>query len=262
MNRQESADFLKTVEWQEGKRVILGEGSYRHRIVAVLTEGAAKVGDFANGKGKYCEFVEFMDASGQWIQRGNGILPVLPDGRFLFIVERRPAQSFHGPRPMVARIGGKDVDLRKFNPHASLEISGGAADADDTNVVVGALREAMEENAIPEQAATLYHCLRPVHLFGSDIAIHHHSNALFLSESSFEAYAKTDGGLNVLALTQEDVWENIYNGVICSGQAAHATWYFFQEVLRGQKDAEHMAKLLRMGYLAKREVRLVKPKPK
>lgn len=257
VDSKEAKEFLKTVEWEEGKIFPVAEGPYRHRIVAHCSENGRQKAVFANGEYPYFGYVELLSGNGEWIRQGNGIVPVLGDNRILMVVEQRPAQSRYGDRPTIAEVGGKEIDLRRYGPHSSLEFPGGAVDENE-GLKMGALRELQEETGIGEQMAIWFRCLRPVYLFGSDIAIRHYSNVVYLPSLLYKERVETDGGLNVLALTEDEVETNIWRGVICSGQAALTTYGFFQEVWIAQKDFAIKKKLIDEGYLAIESVKIAK----
>ena len=83
---------LLEIEWAEGLRVPLPANSYRTRIVICCSSIGRQEALFANGYiGNYFSYIEIL-SKGQWVPRGAIIIPVLPDGRFLMVVEQRPAQ--------------------------------------------------------------------------------------------------------------------------------------------------------------------------
>ncbi len=248
-------ESLKSVNWVEGKIFPVAQGPYRYQIVVHCSSVGRQKAEFANGEYSYFCYVELCAGNGSWIEKGTGIVPVLPDGRLLMVIEQRPAQGRYTNRSTLAQIGGKKVDLAKFGPYSSLEFPGGALDPNE-GLKMGALRELVEETEIESQEATLYRCLRPVYLFGSDIAIQHYSSFVYLSGLNYQERTEGDGGLNVVALTKKEVMENIHNGVIASGQAALAPWNFYLEVSRGFFPASD---LIKFGYINIEKIKIAKP---
>ena len=185
------------------------------------------------------------------------MVPVLPDGRLIMVVEQRPAHGRYANRPMVAEIQGEQVDLREFGVHSSLEFPGGAIEPGE-GLKAGFLRELAEETEVEEQTALYYSCLRPVFVFGSDVAFQNFLGVVFLSGLSHEKHVKTDGGLNVFALTRDEVQRNIWNGVISSGQAALLEWSFYQEVEKLRNDPILEKELIQSGYVRIERVKIVK----
>lgn len=98
-------DILAETTWEEGKIVSLVAGSYRHETVAVCSPAGRQKAQFANGEFPYFAHVELLGASGKRIEQGAGIVPVLPDGRLLMVVEQRPPQGKVADRPYLVRRG-------------------------------------------------------------------------------------------------------------------------------------------------------------
>lgn len=252
-------DVLAETMWEEGKIVSLVAGSYRHEVVAVCSQAGRQRAQFANGEFPYFAHTELLGAGGKRIEQGAGIVPVLPDGRLLMVVEQRPPQGRVAERPhFVKRASVPPVDLRKMGLYSSLEFPGGAVDPNDKNLRAGFLRELGQETGVENQTATLYRTLRPIFAFGSDIPVKAYFGVAFLSGVHYQEYVKDDGGLYVLALAEREVWWNIVSGVIVSGQAAILQWNFYKELM----EAFHLGsagKLVSEGYIVKEEVRLIKP---
>lgn len=259
MNSQEAKKLLSVVVWEEGKIFPLLEGPYRYRIIVHCSERGRQRALFANGEHSYFCYVEIIDNNGQWIERGVGIVPVLPDGRFIMVVEQRPAQSRYPDCPMVAEVGGKKLNLNIFGEHSSLEFPGGAVDPNE-GLKAGFLRELTEETGVEEQEAFYYNCLRPVYPLGSDLCLRQFIGVVFLSGLSYTKKVETDGGLNVLALTQAEVQRNIWKGVIHSGQAAILEWSFYHDVQRVRSDVGFKNRLLDSGYLMIERIKIAKTK--
>jgi len=255
---QWARESLASIIWEEGKIFPVVEGPYRYRVVVHCSANGRQKAMFANGEHNYFCYTELLNGKGEWIQQGSGIVPVLPDGRLLLVVEQRPAQSRYDDNPCLLKTGDNIIDLDKFGPHSSLEFPGGAINPGE-GLKAGFLRELQEETEVDEQEALWYGCVRPVYLFGSDIALRHYSHVVFLSGLSYQPHVKTDGGLDVLALTNDEVQEAIWRGVITSGQAALTTWNFYKEVCQARKDPSFEALLQKQGYLAIEKVKIVKP---
>lgn len=252
-------DVLAETTWEEGKTVSLVVGSYRHETVAVCSAAGRQRAQFANGEFPYFAHVELLGAGGKRIEQGAGIVPVLPDGRLLMVVEQRPPQGRVADRPhFIKRKSAPPVDLRKMGPHSSLEFPGGAVDPDDKNLKASFLRELRQETGVENQTAMLYRTLRPVFAFGSDISVKAYFGVAYLSGVRYQEYVKDDGGLYVLALTEGEVRHNIINGVIVSGQAFVLQWNFYKELMDSFRLGE-TGSLISDGYIVKEEVRLIKP---
>lgn len=253
-------DVLAETVWEEGKVVSLVIGSYRHEIVATCSTAGRQKAIFANGEFPYFAHTELLGAGGKRIEQGAGIVPVLPDNRLLMVVEQRSPQGKVAERPyMVERVSKPPIDLRKMGPYSSLEFPGGAVDPFDKNLKSGFLRELGQETGVESQTATLYRTLHPVYAFGADIPVKAYFGVAFLSGVRYEEYVKDDGGLYVLALTEEDIRRNIANGVIVSGQAALLQWNFYRDIMLALKNSELITMFLSTGYYIKETVRLTKP---
>jgi len=253
-------ESLHEISWEEGKVVTVAQGSYRHRLVIHCTEGGRQKAVFADGQEhKYAGYFEFVNAKDEWIKQGAGMVPVLPDNRFIMVVEQRPAQSRFPVRPTVAKIAGREVDLRAFGPHSSLEFPGGAVEPGQ-GLKSGFIAELTDETGIPDQSALWYSCLRPICPYGSDLALEQYFGVVFLSGFKYEPYVAEDGGLQVFALNKDEVEYNIHKGVIRSGQAALLQWFFYKEVRRARIDPAYEKTLREDGYLAVEEVKIVKLK--
>ena len=260
MSQLQVKDSLREVVWQEGLVVPVAYGSYRHRIVVHCTKDGRQTATFADGQEhKYAGYLEFINAKGEWIKEGAGMVPVLPDGRLLMVVEQRPPQSRYSGRPTMAIIEGKELDLKQFGLHSSLEFPGGSVEPGQ-GLKAGFMAELTDETGVPDQLALCYSCLRPVCSFGSDIATRQHLATVFLSGITYKPYVAEDGGLQVFALTREEVQQNIWSGVICSGQAALNQWSFYKEVEKARADATFEQGLKDAGYLAIETLQLAKAK--
>lgn len=251
---------LAQEEWVDGKLISLVVGSYRHETVVKCSPLGRQKAKFANGEFNYFAWVELLGRGGKHIEQGAGIVPVLPDGRLLMVVEQRPPQGKVADRPhIVERYSGRPIDLRLMGEYSSLEFPGGAIDPGDHSLKGGFLRELQQETGVEEQTATLYRSLHPVWAFGSDIPVKFYFGVVFLSGAKFEEKVDDDGGLYVMALSKGDVWRNIARGVICSGQAANLQWNFYRDVEKALAQNELMLDFLYYEYFVKEEVRLVKP---
>ena len=233
------------------------EGPYRYRIVAHCSSFGRQKATFANGEYPYFCYIESVDGNGRWIKQGTGLVPVLSDGRLIMVVEQRAPQGRFPGRPTIAQIGGQKVDLNVFGPFSSLEFPGGAIDGQE-GLKAGFLRELQEETGVENQSALFYKRRWPVYSLGSDEARQQFLGVVFLSGLSFASQVTTDGGLTILALTPEEVEQNIRNGVIHSAQAALSEWSFYQEVARARRDKNFMDKLRESGYLEIEQIRISK----
>jgi 8-oxo-dGTP pyrophosphatase MutT (NUDIX family) len=194
MDSLQAKELLRTVEWQEDRVVPVVEGPYRYRVVTHCSSKGRQRAMFANGERSYFCYMELLGANGQWIQKGASMVPVLPDGRIIMVVEQRPAQSRYLNRPMVARITGQNVDLSAFGSYSSLEFPGGAVDPGE-GLKAGFLRELREETGIADQTAIYYGRRHPIYQTGSDIALQQFLGVVYLSGLSYEKYVPSDGGL-------------------------------------------------------------------
>ena len=206
--REQAKESLLEIEWVDGKIVPVVEGPYRYRVMVHCSFLGRQKAMFSNGEHSYFCYVEVMTGSGQWIERGAGIVPVLPDGRLIMVVEQRPPQGRYLDRPMIAKIAGKSWDLNRFGPYTSLEFPGGGIDPGE-GLKASFLRELGEETDIENQSALCYRRLHPTYPFGSDIACQQFLNVVFLSGFYFSKHVANDGGLTVIALTALDVQQNI-----------------------------------------------------
>jgi ADP-ribose pyrophosphatase YjhB (NUDIX family) len=135
-------------------------------------------------------------------------------------------------------LDGETVDLCQFGPYSSLEFPGGAVDPEDHTLKSGLLKELVEETEVPDQTAMVYRRKPPFFAQGADLALEAQVCVVHLTNLGFEKYVKTDGGLHVMALSPEDVQNNIWAGNIRSGQAALLGWAFYQEVEKALEDTE------------------------
>ena len=257
-NNQKAKALLEKIEWEEGKIISVMEGPYRYRIVVLCSILGRKKDLFANGEHPYFCYIELLDSSGQWIQKGVNMVHVLADGRFIMVVEQRPAQSLYQNYPTIAKIAGENINLAHFGSHSSLEFVGGAVNPDE-GLKAGFLRELTEETGISNQSAIYYSRRQPIYQTGADIALQQFLGVVFLSGLFYEKYVPTDGGLVVFALTKDEVECNIFSGVIHSGPAAIMPWAFYKEVEQARNDAVFEDKLKAAGYLWIEEIQIIKP---
>lgn len=250
------ADLLNLV-WVDGAIVPILEAPYRYRIVVHCAKNGRQKAQFANGEHSYFCYVELVSENGIRSDRGAATVPVLPDGRIIMVVEQRPAQGRSTTRQMIAEIEGKPVDLRSFGPDSSLEFPGGGIEANE-GLKAGFLRELVEETGVKEQTARYYSRQHLVYYFGADLAHQNFLGVVYLSGRSFENHVATDGGLNVLALTKEDVQNNIWNGSIHSGQTA-LQWAFYKEVETIRNDPALEDKLVKSGYVLVENIKIATP---
>ena len=249
-------EALRIVEWVEGKHERLLVGSYRHAVVITCFSRGRQEAEFSNGRHKYFSYVEILTKNNTWIKGGAGMVPVLPDGRFIMVVEQRPPQGRFDNRPRYVELNNSRVDLESIGPFSSLEFPGGAVESGES-IKAGFLRELQEESGVEEQFAEVYSRTRPHYAFGSDIACEGFIFVAYLSGLNYQDQVATDGGLNVFALTREEVERNIHNGVIASGQAALLQWFFYKEVEEARLDPRVMKELLDSGYLKIETVKII-----
>jgi 8-oxo-dGTP pyrophosphatase MutT (NUDIX family) len=241
---------LRLIEWEEGKIAAVLEGPYRYRIVIRCSETGRQKAQFANGEFPYGAFIQLMNAKAEWVPRGASIVPVLPDGRILMIIEQRQLLACFPSAPRTIILENRKIDLGETG---ALEFPGGGVEKKE-GLAIGALRELFEETGVIGQPATLFLRNPAICAFNADIAGMNWYAVVFLTSGRFEDYVSDDGGFRVLALAEKDIERNIRNGVISSGQAAVISWYFYQEVMRTRRDEEFREELIREGYLEIREV--------
>lgn len=253
----EAKDGLLDVIWENGKVVPVCEGPYRFQVVIQCSQKGRQKAMFSNGEFPYFAYVRLLSGDGTWIEQGAGVVPVLKDGRFLMVVEQRPAQGYGNPS--IARIGGKNVDLSQFGEFSSLEFPGGAVDPGE-GLKAGFLRELVEETGVGEQIAMHYARCNPIYPQGADLALKQYIGVIFLSGLSFLDKVSTDGGLNVFALTKDELVHNILAGVIRSNQAALTQWAFYKEVEEAIASPHLLQTMIDAKYLSVEEVKVQLPK--
>ncbi len=251
-------EILNLHDWAEGKVISLVNGSYRTRVAVTCYSKGRQVAEFANGVGNYAAYVELTRPDGTWISQGMGIVPVLPDGRLLMVVEQRPPQFRLPNQPTSIVVDGQTIDLREFGPYSSVEFPGGAVDPQDHTLKAGFLKELVEETEVPNQMAMVYRRKPPFFAQGADLALEGQICVVYLSNLGFEKHVKTDGGLDVMALSSNDVQRNIWAGNIRSGQAALLAWAFYQEVETAHCSPVRRSWMLETGYLEVLEVKISK----
>lgn len=241
-------EVLMGHEWEEGKVCTIADASYRTRVVVTCYGKGRQKAVFANGEHNYAAYVELTRPDGTWISQGMGIVPVLPDGRLIMVVEQRPPQWRLPNQPTSIMVDGKTVDLREFGPYSSVEFPGGAVDPQDHTLKAGFLKELVEETEVPNQTAVVYRRKPPLFAQGADIATEGQVCVVYLTNLGFEKHVKTDGGLDVMALSPEDVQRNIWAGNIRSGQAALLAWAFYKEVELARADRTIRRCMHGLGY--------------
>ena len=247
--------FLSQQEWEEGKVIHFPASSYRHRIVATCYKLGRQTAQFANGTFNYGAFVCLMRPDGSWISEGNNIVPVLPDGRIIMVVEQRPAQGAYIAPEVITREGQEPIDLAQFGPYSMLQFPGGAVDQNE-EFKSGFLRELQEETGVEEQSAELFMRERWLYPGIADMALRMKTGVIKLSGVKFENFVHADGGLHVFAMTQDDIRQNIWAGNLASVQEVQLSWSFLQELNSfGQYRLEHMIK---SGYISRKEVKIKK----
>lgn len=248
-------EVLRKHEWEEGKVISIVDGSYRTRCVITCTSAGRQETVFADGeKHAFGAYAELTRPDGTWIDQGNNIVPVLPDGRLIMIVEQRPAQYRLPNQPENIIVDGKTIPLREFGPYSSLEFPGGAV-ASGEEFKSSFLRELTEETEVAEQDAEFY-LSRPFSPMGSDIALEMRCGVIYLKNFGFSNFVQNDGGLHVMALAPEEVQRNIFEGNIRSGQAALLGWGFYLEMTRAQMDPDLFSRMMLTGYVEKHTVHI------
>lgn len=256
-SKETAKTALRKINWVEGAIEPILEAPYRYRVVAHCSSRGRQKAEFANGEHSYFCYIETISETGQWIEKCASVVPVLPDGRLIMIVEQRPAQGRYSDRPLIAEIQGKRVDLRAFGPYSSLEFPGGAVEPGE-GLRAGFLRELIEETGVQEQTALYYSQIHPLYALGSELALQSFMNVIFLSGLSYEKYVRTDGGLNVFALTPDEVQQNIWNGVIHSGQTGILSWSFYKEIEALRRNPALEQELVRSGYIRVENIKIGK----
>lgn len=223
---------LSEIEWVKDKRIEFYALSYRHRQVTVCVEGRPFTTMFKNGGKSYLELV---CGDGGWNRVGVNIIPTLSDGRVLMVVEQQaPLSGFSEDLLHILELSGgqQSLDLRKFGEFSSLEFPGGGIEVGES-VAIGALSELAAETGIPEQEGVLYCSPHLVFPYPSDLAHGNYISAVYLKSLEFASHVKNDGGLNVLALTSQEIEVNIRNGVFCSMNAGLYMWYWYLSQVAG-----------------------------
>ncbi len=246
---------LKDVTWEEGKHVRLAVLLYRHAIVIACSNRGRQKAEFANGEFPYFAYIETVNQKREWSGRGNNIVPVLPDGRLLMVIEERPPHERYPER--VSKVRLSNGNIITLGTMKSLEFPGGGIEPGE-KITLGILRELEEETEIPDQRVLLYRRVHPIITFGSDVASANFQAVVYLSNLRFEKWAENDGGLRVVALTPRETEYNVETGAISSGQAAIHGWQFYKEVVEARAKPAVMQRLIDRGYLSMEEVELCK----
>lgn len=222
------AGVLAKETWEANKVIPVVQGSHRHRVVVQCSPSGRQSALFTNGEHGITSYVELTRPDGSWTSHGTCIVPVLPDGRLIMIVEQRPAQERLGQSAHFT-MDDHDIDLSRFGPYSSLEFPGGAVDKEDRSFQAGFLRELAEETgAVP--SGTVYAIKNQIYPFGPDISHAMHYAVIYLDGMKFSDSVEADGGLHVFALKPEDVIRNIRSGNIQSGHTVLTSYFFYLEV--------------------------------
>lgn len=171
---------------------------------------------------------ELQRQDGSWNRAGINIVPILPNGDALVVVEERGSlRPFVSDIPHVLKLsGGKELDLRRFGEGSTLGFPGGEIKTGEV-VKIGGLRELVEETNIPPQRGLLYLHSHLVFPYPSDLAHANHMGVIYLASSDFAPRVANDEGLNILALTPDEIEVNIRNGVFCSMNAGTYMWRWY-----------------------------------
>lgn len=254
----DARESLKSVIWAEGKKVPLISGPYRYQIVVVCSLFGRQKAIFADGKEhNYFGYVRIVGAKGEWRGEGGIIVPVLPNGQILMVVEQRPPRYAFANQPehLELRHGQKisRVPLRKFGPYSSVEFPGGAVEVGE-KLSAGFLLELTSETGV-RGGATLYRKRFPHYPFLSDLATRDFLSVVYLDQLGYVPKTDEDGGLHILALWPDEVVHNIRNGVIASAHAALLPWAFYQEIAVARVE-KNIQELVEEGYIEIGEVTL------
>jgi len=242
---------LKRIYWEEGLRIQLPPNSYRTAATVICAHVGRQRAEFANGVFPYFALVQIIRPDGSSIMEGNNIIPVLPDGRLLMIVEQRPGISFFSDQPRVVSVGNRQIDLGAYG---SLEFPGGAVDAE--SIICALFRELQEETGIEDQEALLFRRLPPLYPMIANVIGRMYISVAYLSNAKFTDYVESDGGLRVLALHPSDVRTCIRNGVITSGETAVSGWHFYQEVEQARLNRGFLEEMQHDGYVSVETVKI------
>lgn len=253
-NQLNAREILKSIQWEDGKAEPVVQGPYRYEIVVVCSSLGRQKAVFSDGKEhSYFAIVRMVNGKGEWTGgRGGIIVPVLPDGKMLMVVEQRPPRSFFPEQPKHIELTASRVALDEFGPYSSLEFPGGAVESGEY-FTAEFLRELSEETGV-EKKGTLYIRKRPQFQFVSEAACQDNLGVIYLEGMTYAEKTTDDGGLTVLALSEEEIVRNIRNGVISSGHAGLLPWYFYEEVKRARQSNYFLRELCNSGYLEVRQV--------
>ncbi len=252
----DARDVLKSIEWQEGKAEPVVRGPYRYEIVVVCSSLGRQKAVFADGEEhRYFAFMRIVNSNGEWTGGQGGIVvPVLPNGKVLMVIEQRPPRSLFTDGPTHIELETGPVALDEFGPYSSLEFPGGGVESGE-HFTAGFLRELTEETGA-EKKGKLYVRTRPNFQFVSESASRDHIGVIYLGGMGYTKKTDDDGGLTVLALSEEEITRNIRNGVISSGHAGLLPWYFYEEVKRARQSESFFRELCDSGYLEVKQIKL------
>ncbi len=253
----DARDVLKTIEWIEGKIEPVVRGPYRYEIVIICSSLGRQKAVFADGEEhQYFSFFRMINSKGEWTGgRGGIVVPVLPNGRILMIIEQRPSQSLFTDRPKYIELdSGLKLMLDRFGPYGSLEFPGGGVESGE-HFTAGFLRELNEETGV-EKKGMFYARKRPHFQYVSEAACMDNLGVIYLEGMNYIEKTNDDGGLTVIALSEMEVNRNIWNGVISSSHAGLLPWYFYKEIEKARQSVLFLEKLCNSGYLEVRRVDL------
>ena len=115
---------LAEIEWDEGRIERFLVGSYRHEVIIHCSDKGRRKGNFANGEFPYFAYVDLLGGDGKWIERGTHVVPVLPDGRILVVMEERAPLARYVRNSKIERPNGELIV--ELGPCGDIEFPGGA----------------------------------------------------------------------------------------------------------------------------------------
>ena len=246
-SREKARQDLSSINWSDGKSIQIASAPYRLEIMLKCSPHGRQLAAFSGGhEGRFFCYVQIVNSDRSWTGEGSIVVPVLPNGQLLMVVEQRPAQAAFGPRTDLMRLQSGDMPLTYFGPFSSIEFPGGGIER-DIHPAANVLRELSEETGVSRVLA-LYRRAHPIYPFISDIAVRDYLFVAYLESMDYSTWAASDGGLHVLAVWPQEVTQNIRSGAIASGHAAILPFEFFKE-LDGARRSGSLDDLIDSGYI-------------